>query len=122
MNEEQIRKGLKSGKLHPFPLLQHLAKEGDEEGTRLVASLGPKYVSGTERLRFRSLVREIAPGTLAAEDAQKRAAQRRKQEERSRALGSSLRAKVAAEREKREGRPVSSGAGGGWNLPLDVPK
>jgi hypothetical protein len=40
MNEQQIRQGLESGKHHPFPLLQHLAREGNQEGARLVAEIG----------------------------------------------------------------------------------
>ncbi len=115
MNERQIREGLDSGRLHPFPLLQHLVNEGDEEGARLVAELGPEHVQGADRLRFRSLVREHLPEIVEAEDAERARRSERKQEERTSAVGGHLKARAAYMREKREGRPISSG--GGWNLP-----
>jgi hypothetical protein len=71
MNEQEIRKGLESGKLHPFPLLQYIAREGDQEGTRFVAEAGPEYIQARERLRFRGLVRELVPEVTEAEDAQR---------------------------------------------------
>ncbi len=118
MNEQEIRKGLESGKLHPFPLLQHLTREGDQEGVRLVAQAGPEYLQGQERLKFRSLVREIAPEALEAEASEMAARSERKRREHSSALGDSLKAKAAATREQGERRPIPTG--GGWSLPLDV--
>ena len=46
MNKQQIREGLQSERLHPFPLLQHLTREGDDEGAPFVAEAGPRYVEG----------------------------------------------------------------------------
>jgi len=118
MNEQEIRKGLESGKLHPFPPLQHLAREEDQESARFVAEMGPEYLQGGERLKFRSLVRELLPEALETEDAQRGGRSERKRQERTTALGDSLVAVNAAEREGREGRPLPTG--GGWNLPSAV--
>ena len=117
MNEREIREGLDSGRLHPFPLLQHLAREGDEEGARFVAGVGPEYVQGKERLRFRALVRELAPAALEAEAAEMAARSERKRKEQTAALGDSLGGMNAATREGRQG-PLPTG--GGWNLPPAV--
>ena len=118
MNEQEIRKGLESGKQHPFPLLQLLAREGDEEGARLVAQIGPEYVEGKDRLRFRGLVRELVPEVFEAEQARVAARSERKRREQTSALAEPLKAMNDAERERREARRPSSG--GGWNLPLSV--
>jgi hypothetical protein len=120
MNEEQIREGLESGILHPFPLLQHLAREGDEDGARFVAEVGSEYLQGKERLRFRGLVRELVPEVFGAEEAERAERSERKRQEQTSALGDSLKAKVAAKREKRLASPMPSGQPGGWNLPLEV--
>ena len=118
MNEQEIRKGIESGKQHPFALLQHLAREGDEQGARIVAEVGPEYVQGKDRLRFRSLVWELVPGVFEAEESRVAARSERKRQEQTSALGDSLAAMNAAERERRERRAPSSG--GGWNLPMSV--
>ncbi|MDP9475640.1 MAG: hypothetical protein M3R38_08120 [Actinomycetota bacterium] len=118
MNEQEIRKNLESGRQHPFPLLQHLAREGDEQSARIVAEVGPEYLQGRDRLRFRGLVRELVPEALEVEEAERARRSRAKQEERSAAVGEHLKARAAAIRERREGRPVSSGSG--WNLPPAV--
>jgi hypothetical protein len=101
MNEQKIRKGLESGRLHPFPLLQHLAREGDEEGARFVAEAGPEYLHGKERLTFRTLLRELAPGALEAEAAEMAARSERKRQQQTTALEDSLGAMNAVERERR---------------------
>lgn len=117
MNEAQIRAGLESGKQHPFPLLQHLAREGDEEGARLVAEMGPERLRGREKLRFRALVRELVPEVHEAEERETAARSERKREGQTSALGDSLAAMNAATRARRRG-PLPTG--GGWNLPLDA--
>lgn len=68
MNTEEIQAGLTGGRLHPFPLLQHLAREGDVEGARFVAKVGPGHLHGKEKLHFRALVRELVPEALHDED------------------------------------------------------
>ena len=117
MNQQEIRTGLESGKLHPFPLLQHLAREGDQESARIVAEMGPEYVHGQERLRFRNLVRELVPEVYQAEASATAKRSERKRQEQTTALGDSLKAMNTATRVRRQG-PLPSG--GGWNLPLDV--
>ncbi len=117
MNEQEIRKDLESGRLHPFPLLQHLAREGDEEGARFVAEAGPEYLSGQERLKFRALVREIVPAALEAEESEMAARSERKRKEQTSALGDSLKSMNAATRESRQGALPTGGA---WRMPLDV--
>lgn len=122
MNEAQIRAGLESGKQHPFPLLQHLAREGDEEGARLVAEMGPERLRGREKLRFRALVRELVPEVHEAEEretaARSERRSERKRKEQTTSLGDSLAAMNEAARRQREGPPLPTG--GGWNLPLDA--
>jgi hypothetical protein len=118
MNEREIRQGLEAGRQHPFPLLQHLAREGDQEGARLVAKIGPEYLQGRERLRFRGLVRELTPEVSEAEEAQRARRSEIKRQEHTSALAASLETKNAATRERRKGFQPPSG--GGWNLPLDV--
>jgi hypothetical protein len=117
MNEQEMRKGLESEKLHPFPLLQHLALEEDQEGVRFVAQMGPEYLQGQERLRFRGLVQELASQALEleAQNAEWVRRSERKRRERSSAFGDSLEARNAAERERREDWPLPTG--GGWSLP-----
>jgi hypothetical protein len=117
MNIEQIRKGLDSGRLHAFPLLQHLACEGDEEGARFVAEAGPEYLHGKERLTFRTLVRELVPEALEAEGSEMAARSERRRQQQTTALGDSLTAMNAATREGRQG-PLPTG--GGWSMPMDV--
>jgi hypothetical protein len=118
INKEQIRNGLGSGRLHPFPLLEHLSREGDREGVRLVTEIGPRFVYGSERLGFNALFCRVALETLAPSDAQRAEASKRRAE-RTKALGSALKNKVAYDREKKMslGKPSSPG---GWNLPLDA--
>lgn len=118
MNEQEIRKGFQSGRLHPFPLLQHLAREGDQDGARFVAEAGPEYVHGQEKMRFRGLVRELVPEALEAEESEMAARSERKRQEQTSALGDSLKNMNAAERERRERRPLPNG--GGWSMPLEV--
>lgn len=118
MDEREIREGLESGRLHPFPLLQHLAKEGDEDGARLVAREGPRRLRGGDALRFRALVREVAPDVLAERDAGLNASRRREAEARTSALGDALRSKNAETR-ARNGRKTTP-PGGGWSLPPAV--
>jgi hypothetical protein len=120
VNEQEIRKGLETGHQHPFPLLQHLAAEGDEEGARFVAEIGPEYLQGRERLRFRGLVRELVPEVFGAEEAERAKRSERKRKEQTSALGASLKAKATAKREKRQQHLMPSGQPGGWNLPLDA--
>lgn len=124
MDEQEKQKtlaGLDSGRLHPFPLLQHLAAEGDQEGARFVAEVGPEHLRGADRLRFRGLVRELVPEALEAEDEGRAKRDEKKQQERASALGESLKNKVADAREQRQAQSMPSGQPGGWNLPLDVP-
>ena len=64
MDKMEITSGLGSGRLHPHPLLMHLNRQGNEELGRFVALEGPKYISGTERLKFRNLVGELYPEDL----------------------------------------------------------
>jgi len=122
MNTEEMQTGLASGRLHPFPLLQHLAREGDGEGARFVAKVGPEHLHGKEKLHFRGLVRELVPEALHDEDQARDSRSKAKQEERASAVGAALQAKVAFEREKGQANPLPPGQPGGWNLPLDVPK
>ncbi len=122
MNTEEIQAGLTSGRLHPFPTLQHLHRTGDMEGARFVAKVGPDFVSGKERLHFRSLVRELVPEALRDEDQARDSRSKAAQEERVSATGAALKARVAFEREKGLANPLPPGRPGGWNLPLDVPK
>ncbi len=118
MNEQEIRQGLETGRQHPFPLLQHLAREGDQDGARLVAEIGPEYLQGRERLRFRGLVRELTPEVSEVEEAQRAWRSESKRQERSTTLADALAAKNAATRERRKG--FQQPTGGGWNLPLDT--
>lgn len=118
MNEQEIRKGLETGRQHPFPLLQHLAREKDEEGARLVAQIGPEYLQGQQKLRFHSLVRELAPEVAKAEQTERACRSESKRQEHTSALATSLEARNAATRERRKGPQLPSG--GSWNLPLDV--
>lgn len=118
MNEQEIRKGLETGRQHPFPLLQHLVREKDDEGARLVAEIGPEYLQGRERLRFRGLVRELAPGVSEAEEAQRARRSEGKRQEQTSALAAALEARNAESRERHKGyRPPT---GGGWQLPPSV--
>jgi hypothetical protein len=117
MNIEQLRAGLEGGKLHPHPLLQHLAREGDEEGARFVAETGPEYLHGKERLTFRTLVRKLVPEALEAEESEMAARSERRRRQQTTALGDSLTAMNAATREGRQG-PLPTG--GGWSMPMDV--
>src|SRR5687767_15094953 len=103
MNEQEIRKGLETGRQHPFPLLQHLAREGDEDGARFVAEVGPEYLQGKERLRFRALVRELVPEVSAAEQAQRYRRSERKRQEQTSALAASLETRNAATRDRWKG-------------------
>ncbi len=120
MNEETIRDGLWSGRLHPQPLLQHLHKEGEDDLARFVAEEGRQYVQGTERLKFRSLVRELYPETLEAEDVKQRRRSQERYEARSRAVGEALKKHVADRREQRLSGPELP-QGGGWQLPPGGP-
>ncbi len=122
MNTEEIQAGLTSGRLHPFPVLQHLHREGDMEGARFVAKVGPEHLHGKEKLHFRSLVRELVPEALRDEDQARASRSKAKQEERVSAVGAALQAKVQYEREKGLANPLPPGQPGGWNLPLDPPK
>ncbi len=121
MNTEEIQTGLTSGRLHPFPVLQHLHREGDMEGARFVAKVGPGHLHGKEKLHFRGLVRELVPEALAEEDAARGSRSKAKQEEHVSAVGAALQAKVQYEREKGQANPLPKGRPGGWNLPLDAP-
>jgi len=121
MNTEEIQAGLASGRLHPFPTLQHLHREGDMEGARFVAKVGPGHLHGKERLHFRGLVRELVPEVLRDEDQARDSRSKVEQQERSNDVGAALKAKVAFEREKGLANPLPPGQPGGWNLPLDVP-
>ncbi len=122
MNTEEIQAGLTSGRLHPFPTLQHLHRTGDMEGARFVAKVGPGHLHGKERLHFRGLVRELVPEVLRDEDQARDSRSKAKQEERASAAGAALQARVAAERAKGLANPLPPGQPGGWSLPLDVPK
>ena len=120
MNTEEIQTGLASGRLHPFPLLQHLAREGDGEGARFVAKVGPEHLHGKERLHFRGLVRELVPEVLRDEDQARDSRSKAKQEERASATGAALKARVQYQREKGLANPLPPGQPGGWAMPLDV--
>ena len=122
MNTEEIQAGLTSGRLHPFPTLQHLHREGDMEGARHVAKVGPGHLHGKERLHFHSLVRELVPEVLADEDQAREGRSKARQQERVSATGAALQAKVAFEREKGLANPLPPGQPGGWAMPLDPPK
>ena len=115
MNEQEMREGLESGKLHPFPLLQHLAREEDQEGARFVAEIGPEYIQGRERLCFKGLVRELVPEDREAKDAQRARHSERKRQEQTSSQADSLKAMNAATRERR--KDFQPPAGGGWSLP-----
>ena len=120
MNTEEIQAGLTSGRLHPFPTLQHLHREGDMEGARFVAKVGPGHLHGKERLHFHSLVRELVPEVLVAEDQAKDSRSKVEQQERSNDVGAALKAKVQYAREKGLANPLPPGQPGGWAMPLDV--
>ncbi len=120
MNTEEIQAGLTSGRLHPFPTLQHLARTGDMEGARFVAKVGPEHLHGKERLHFHSLVRELVPEVLRDEDQARDSRSKAAQEERASATGAALKAKVAFERDKGLANPLPPGQPGGWAMPLDA--
>ena len=96
----------------------HLHQQGDEELARFVAVEGEKHLSGSECLKFRSLVHGLFPDIGAGEEA---ARKKRLQEHRERnfsALGAALKEKVAAKKARGKGPAPSRGEG--WNLPLAV--
>ena len=120
MDKEQIREGLESGRNHPLPLLQHLHRQGDEEGVRYVADIGERYISGKERLQFRTLKHGLLPDIRKAEETERKDNLAEQREQNASTLGAAIQEKVA-EKKSRSSSGMPAG-GGGWNLPLDVPR
>ena len=120
MNEQQIREGLESGRNHPYSLLIHLHKEDNEEGARLVADLGERYVSGRERLQFRSMVHGLYPDVREAEQQQRRSDLEKSRQQNSSTLGSALQEKLAEKKSRSSSGMPSNG--GSWQMPMDVPR
>jgi hypothetical protein len=120
MNQDQIREGLESGRNHPYSLLIHLHKEDNEQGARLVADIGERYVTGKERLQFRSMVHGLYPDVREAEQTQRRSDLEKSRQQNSSSLGAAIQEKVAEK--KARGPQGTMPSGGSWQTPLDIPR